>query len=158
METISSISYSIPENSDETHSIDKSVDSPCALTRNVQNSNITMSLLKQCAEKPQDEVITKLDAHLRLKKYKIKQFIKSEDIIPNKTMICDKKTSVTKENMFEKMLISKYKSLVNVGTWGNDVLPELIISSQIPDGNIREADYMNIQKDNILEQSYFMTN
>ena len=56
------------------------------------------------------------------------------------------------------MLVSKYKSLLNSNIWGNDVLPELNILSQIPDGNIRETDYRNIQKDNILEHSYFMTN
>jgi len=44
-------------------------------------------LIKKCAEKPQDDVITKFDAPLRLEKIKIKQF-KAEDIIPNKTMIC----------------------------------------------------------------------
>jgi hypothetical protein len=61
--------------------------------------------------------------------------------------------------MFKKMLISsKYKSLLNSDTWGNDVLPELNISSQILDSNIRETDYMGIQKDNILEHSYFMKN
>ena len=65
METISLISYSIPEDSGETHSIDKPTNSPCTSTHNVQNTSITMSLLKQCAEKTQDEVITKLDAHLR---------------------------------------------------------------------------------------------
>ena len=58
METISSISYSIPENSGETHSIDKPTDSPCTSTQHI---NITISLIKQCAEKPQDEVITKLE-------------------------------------------------------------------------------------------------
>ena len=45
-----------------------------------------MQLLEKCAEKPQDDVRTKLDAPLRLKKFKIEQF-KSEDSIPNKTMI-----------------------------------------------------------------------
>ena len=49
------------------------------------------------------------------------------------------------------MLISKYESLFNSDTWGNDVLPKLNISSQIPDGSIRETYYPNIQKDNILE-------
>jgi hypothetical protein len=62
METISSISCSIPEISGETHFIDKPADSPCTSTQNVQNINIAISLLKKCAEKPQDEVITKLDA------------------------------------------------------------------------------------------------
>jgi hypothetical protein len=53
---------------------------------------------------------------------------------------------------------SKYKSLLNSDTWGNDVLHEVNISSQILDGNIRETDYMDIQKDNILEHTYFMPN
>ena len=67
METISSISCSIPENSDENKFVDKLADSPCTSTQNVHNTNITISLLKKCAEKPQDEVITKLDAPLRFK-------------------------------------------------------------------------------------------
>jgi len=74
METIISISYSIPENSVETHFIDKPTDSPCTSTQNVHNTNITISLLKKCAEKPQDEVTTRLDAPLRFKKNEIKQF------------------------------------------------------------------------------------
>jgi hypothetical protein len=90
MGTISSISYSIPENSGKTNSIDKPTDLPCTLTQNLENTNITISLLKKCAEKPQDELITIFDAPLRLKKIKIKQF-KPEDIIPNKTMICAEK-------------------------------------------------------------------
>ncbi len=57
-------------NSGEKHFIDKLADSPCTSTHNVQNTNITISLLKKCAEKPQNEVITKLDASLRLKKPK----------------------------------------------------------------------------------------
>ncbi len=44
----------------------------------------------------------------------------------------------------KKTLISKYKSLLNFDTWGNDVLPKLNISSQIPDDNIRGKDYLNI--------------
>ncbi len=63
--------------------IDKPTDSPCTSTQNVQHSNITISLLKKCAKKTQDEEIAKLDAPLRFKKSKIKQ-IKSEDIIRNK--------------------------------------------------------------------------
>jgi hypothetical protein len=47
MEIIISISYSIPENSCETHSIDKPTDLPCTSTQNVQNTNITISLLKK---------------------------------------------------------------------------------------------------------------
>jgi hypothetical protein len=61
--------------------------------------------------------------------------------------------------MLSKILISsKYKSLLNSGSWGNDVLPALNISSQIVDNNIRETYYLNIQKDNILEHSFFMKN
>jgi len=56
------------------------------------------------------------------------------------------------------LISSKYNSLIKSDTWGNYVLPELNISSQILDGNIRETNYMDIQKDNILEHSYFMTN
>jgi hypothetical protein len=56
------------------------------------------------------------------------------------------------------MLISKYKSKLNSDTWGNDVLPELNILTQILDGNIRETDYLDIKKENILEHPYFMTN
>jgi hypothetical protein len=70
METISSMSCSIPENSGETHSIDEPTNAPCTSTQNVQNTNITISLQKKCAEKTQDKVITKLDAPLRLKKTK----------------------------------------------------------------------------------------
>ncbi len=70
METISSISCSIPKNSGETHFIDKPIHSPCISTQNVQNTKIPLSILKKCAEKPQDEVITKLDAPVRFKKVK----------------------------------------------------------------------------------------
>ncbi len=52
------------------------------------------------------------------------------------------------------MISSKYKSLLNSDTCGNDVLPELNNSSQIVDSNIREADYMDIQNDNILEHFF----
>jgi len=62
-----------------------------------------------------------------------------------------KKKPVARENMFKKMLISsKYKSLLNFDTWGNDVLPELNNSSQIIDSNISNSDYLDIQKDNLL--------
>ncbi len=62
-----------------------------------------------------------------------------------------KKIPVARENMLAKILISsKYKSLLNSDTWGNDVLPELNISSQIVDSNIGETNYLNIQQDNIL--------
>jgi hypothetical protein len=62
METISLISCSIPENSGEKHFIDKPADSHCASTQNIQNNDITISLLKKVDVKPQDEVIIKLDA------------------------------------------------------------------------------------------------
>ena len=59
--------------------------------------------------------------------------------------------------MLTKILISsKYKSLLNSDTWGNDVLPELNISFQIVYRNIRETYYLDIQKDNILEHSFFL--
>jgi hypothetical protein len=52
--------------------------------------------------------------------------------------------------MFKNISISsKYNSSKISDTWGNDALPELNISSQILDGNIREKKYMDIQKDNI---------
>jgi len=73
METISSISCSIPENSGKQHFIDKPANLPCTSTHNVRNTNITLlSLLKKCDEKPQDDVITKLDAPLRFKKKQTK--------------------------------------------------------------------------------------
>ena len=59
METIRWISCSIPVNRGETHFIDKPDDIPCTSTQNVQNINIAISLRNKCAEKPQDEVITK---------------------------------------------------------------------------------------------------
>ena len=70
METIRSISCSIPENNGEQHFIDKTANLPCTSTQNVQKTNIAISVRNKCAEKPQDEVITKLDAPLRLKKSK----------------------------------------------------------------------------------------
>ena len=156
METINLISCSIPENSGEKHLIDKPANLPCTSTYNIKNTNIKISLLKKCAEKPQDEVITKLDASLRFKKIKIKQIKFAEDITRNETLICSEKMHVARENMFKKILISsKYKSLLNFDTWGNDVLPELNNSSQIVDSNIRETDYMDIQNNNILEHSFF---
>ncbi len=56
-------------------------------------------------EKPQDEVITKLDAPLSFKIIKIKQ-IKSEDIIRHKSLIYHEKIHVAKKNMLTKILIS----------------------------------------------------
>jgi hypothetical protein len=65
METIRSLSCSIPVNQDVNHLINKPADLPCTSTQNVQNTNIAISLSDMCAEKPQDGVITKLDAPLR---------------------------------------------------------------------------------------------
>ena len=74
-------------------------------------------------------------------------------------MICAEKIPVARENLLTKILISsKHKSLLNSDTWANDVLPELNTTSQILDSNIRETDYLDIQKYNILEHSYFMRN
>ncbi len=53
------------------------------------------------------------------------------------------------------MISSKYTSLLNSDTWGNDVLPELNNSSQIIDSNSRDTGYLDIQTDNILEHSFF---
>ncbi len=61
--------------------------------------------------------------------------------------------------MFSKILISsKYKSLLNSDTWVDDVLHELNNSSQIIHSNIPDRDYLDIQKDNILEHSFFVQN
>jgi len=65
VEKIRSISCSIPVNQGEKHFIDKPTDLHWTSTQNVHNSNIAISLRNKCAEKPQDEVITKLDAPLR---------------------------------------------------------------------------------------------
>ncbi len=65
METIRSISCSIQVNQGGNHLIYKPADLPCTSTHNVQNTNIAISLSNICARKPQDEVITKLDAPLR---------------------------------------------------------------------------------------------
>ena len=70
METIGSITCSISNISNEKHFIDKSTYSPCTSTHNVHNTNVAISLLKECAEKPQDEVLAKLDSPLRFKKNK----------------------------------------------------------------------------------------
>ena len=84
--------------------------------------------------------------------------VKSKDIIRNKTLICPEKILVARENMLTKILISsKYKSLLNSDTWGNDVLPELNNTSQIIDSSILDIYYIDIQNDNILEHSFFMT-
>ena len=68
METIRPISCSIPVNQGVNNLINKPSDLPCTSTHNVQNTNIAISLSDTCAKKPQDEVITKHDAPLRLKK------------------------------------------------------------------------------------------
>ncbi len=74
-------------------------------------------------------------------------------------MICPEKIPIVKENTLTKILISsKYKSLLNSDTWGNDVLSELNNTSQIIDSNIPYIYYMDIQNDNILEHSFFMKN
>ena len=56
------------------------------------------------------------------------------------------------------MISSKYKSLLNSDTWGNDVLPELNNTSENIDSSSRDIYDMDIQTDNILEHSFFMTN
>ncbi len=56
------------------------------------------------------------------------------------------------------MISSKYKSLLNSDTWGTDVLPELHNTSEIIDSSSRDIYDINIQNDNILEHSFFMTN
>ena len=56
------------------------------------------------------------------------------------------------------LIIIKYKSLLNSDTWGNDILPEFINSSQMVDSSIRGTNYLDIHKYNILEDSYFMKN
>ena len=59
------------------------------------------------------------------KKNEVKQIKYVEDIIRNKTLICHENIPVGREIMLSKILISsKYKSLLNSDTWGNDVLPE----------------------------------
>jgi hypothetical protein len=63
------MSCSIPVNQGVNHLIDKPANLPCTSTHNVQNTNIAISLSNKCAEKSQDEVLTKLDAPL-LKKIK----------------------------------------------------------------------------------------
>ncbi len=65
----------------------------------------------------------------------------------------EKKTKKKKKSLISS---SKYKSLLNSDTWENDVLPELNNPSQIIDRNIPDKDYTDIQKDNILEHSFFM--
>ncbi len=71
----------------------------------------------------------------------MKQIKSSEDLTRKKILICPEKLHVVKENTFSKISISsKYKSLLNSDTWGNDVLPELNYSSKIIDSNILDRD------------------
>ena len=61
--------------------------------------------------------------------------------------------------MLTKILISsRYKSLLNSDTRGNYEFPELNFLSRILYSNIRETNYRDIQRDNILKHSYFMRN
>jgi hypothetical protein len=62
METIRSISSSIPVNRGKNHLIDKPSYLPYTSTQNVHNTNIAISLRNKCADKTQDKAITKLDA------------------------------------------------------------------------------------------------
>ncbi len=71
METIRSISCSIPENNDEQHFADKPTDLPCTSTQNVQNIDIAISARNKCAEKPQDDIKPKINAPLQFKNIKI---------------------------------------------------------------------------------------
>ena len=65
LETIRSVSCSIPANQGVNHLIDKQASLPCTSPQNVQNTDIAISLSNKCVEKSQDKVITKLDAPLR---------------------------------------------------------------------------------------------
>ncbi len=71
METIRSISCSIPENNGEQHFVDKPADLYCTSTQNIQNTTIAISIRNKCAEKPQDDIKPKIDAPLQYKKIKI---------------------------------------------------------------------------------------
>ncbi len=73
METIRSISCSIPENNDNQHFVDNPADLPRTSTQNVQNIDIAISVRNQCAEKPQDDIKPKIDAPLQFKKSKLNQ-------------------------------------------------------------------------------------
>ncbi len=70
METIRSISCSIPENNVEQHFIDKPAYLPCTSTLNVHNTNIAITIRNKCAEKPQDDIKPTIDAPLQYKKTK----------------------------------------------------------------------------------------
>jgi hypothetical protein len=142
METIRWISSSIPENNDNQHLVDNPADLPCTSTQNVQNTDIAVSVRNKCA----------------VKKIKIKPIKFAKDLPQTNTLICPEKIPVVKGNTLTKILISsKYKSLLHSDTWGNDVLPELNNTSQIIDSNNHDIYDMDIQTDNILEHSFFMT-
>jgi len=143
METIRWISSSIPENNDNQHFVDNPADLPCTSTQNVQNTDIAVSIRNKCA----------------VKKIKIKPIKSAKDLPQTNTLICPEKIHVVKGNTLTKILISsKYKSLLTSDTWGNDVLPELNNTSQTTDSNSHDIYDMDIQTDNILEHSFFMTN
>ena len=143
METIRWISSSIPENNDNQHFVDNPADLPCTSTQNVQNTDIAVSVRNKCD----------------VKKIKIKPIKSAKDLPQTNTLICPEKIHVVKGNTLTKILISsKYKSLLTSDTWGNDVLPELNNTSQTTDSNSHDIYDMDIQTDNILEHSFFMTN
>jgi hypothetical protein len=155
METIRSISCSIPENNDNQHFVDNPADLPCTSTQNVQNTDIAISVCNKCAEKPQDDI----EKPLQFKKIRIKPVKSANDQPQTNTLICRDKIPVVKASTLTKKLISsKYKSLLNSDTWGNDVLPEFKNTSQTIGSSSRDIYDMDIQTDNILEHSFFMTN
>ena len=51
METIRSISCSIPENNGDQHFVDNPTDLPCTSTHNEQNTDIAISVRNKCAVK-----------------------------------------------------------------------------------------------------------
>jgi hypothetical protein len=55
------------------------------------------------------------------------------------------------------MLMGKYP-ILNDDTWELEVFHDQNVSLQMPEINIRRQNYFDIQKDNILEHSLFMTN
>ena len=94
-----------------------------------------------------------------MKNIKIKPIKFAKDLPQTNTLTCPEKIPVVKGNTLTKILISnKYKSLLHSDTRGNDVLPELNNTSQIIDSNSHDIYDMDIQTDNILEHSFFMTN
>ena len=81
-------------------------------------------------------------------KIKIKPIKSAKDLPQTNTLICPENIHVVKGNTLTKILISsKYKSLLNSDTWGNYVLPELSNSLHIVVSNIREINYLDIQKE-----------